>query len=83
MRIAFKTAGILVKYLPPGSKDRSALLEVPPGATPLDVVAQLGMPSDASYLVIHNGNSVPRAERATLSLAEGDQLSIMPPLKGG
>ena len=83
MRISFKTAGILVKYLPPGSRDRSAALEVAPGATPLDVVAQLGMPADGSYLVIHNGNSVPKAERATLALSEGDMLSIMPPLKGG
>ena len=83
MRIAFKTAGILVKYLPAGSKDRSAALEVPPGATPLDVIKQLGMPEDGGYLVIHNGASVPKAERASLTLAEGDSLSIMPPLKGG
>jgi len=83
MRISFKTAGILVKYLPPGSKDRTAVLEVEPGATPLDVAAQLGMPSDGSYLVIHNGSSVPKAGRATLALSEGDSLSIMPPLKGG
>lgn len=83
MRIAFKTAGILVKYLPAGSKDRRAALEVPPGATPFDVIKQLGMPEDGSYLVIHNGASVPKAERASLSLADGDSLSIMPPLKGG
>ncbi len=83
MKISFKTAGILVKYLPAGSKDRTAVLDVPPGATPLDVVEQLGMPADASYLMIHNGNSVPKAERAALTLSEGDNLSIMPPLKGG
>jgi sulfur carrier protein ThiS len=83
MRISFKTAGLLVKYLPPGSKDRTAALEVASGATPRDVIKKLGMPEDGSYLVIHNGSSVPKAERATLALAEDDSLAIMPPLKGG
>ena len=83
MRIAFKTAGLLVKYLPAGSRDRTASLELPAGATPLDVIRKLGMPEDGSYLVILNGASVPKAERAGLALAEGDSLSIMPPLKGG
>ena len=83
MRISFKTAGLLVKYLPNGAKDRTATLDVAPGATPLDVIKQLGMPADGSYLVIHNGSSVPKAERATLTLADDDNLAIMPPLKGG
>ena len=83
MKITFKTAGGLVRFLPPGSKDRTAQIEVAAGATPLDVIAQLGMPKDASYLVIHNGSSVPRAERGSLVLAENDSLAIMPPLKGG
>ena len=83
MKITFKTAGGLVRFLPPGSKDRTAQLQVAPGATPLDVIKQLGMPEDGSYLVIHNGASVPRAERATLILSEDDSLAIMPPLKGG
>lgn len=83
MRIHFKTAGSLVRFLPAGSKDRTAQLQVDPGATPLDVIKQLGMPEDGSYLVIHNGASVPKAERASLTLSDEDSLAIMPPLKGG
>ena len=43
----------------------------------------LGMPPDGGYLVIHNGASVPKDARAACTLAEGDELAIMPPLKGG
>ncbi len=83
MRIRIKTAGLLGKYLPPGSGDNDAELEVAEGATPRDVMAQLGMPLDASYLVTLNGASVPTAERGIRTLAENDRLAIMPPLKGG
>lgn len=83
MRITLKTAGLLGKYLPPGSTRDEALLEVDDGASPLDVIAQLGMPDDANYLVTVNGAIVPPSERPAWRLAERDKLSIMPPLKGG
>ncbi len=83
MKITIKTAGLLGKYLPPGSAGNDAELEVAEGATPRDVIAQLGMPLDASYLVILNGESVPTAERRVRTLADNDRLAIMPPLKGG
>ena len=83
MRISVKTGGLLGKHLPPGSAQNRAEIDVPDGATPLDVIAQLGMPGDGTYLVIHNGNAVPKAERGQLRLAADDTLAIMPPLKGG
>ena len=83
MRISVKTGGLLGKYLPPGSAENLAEVEVADGATPLEVIAQLGMPGDGSYLVILNGTALPKAERGERQLAEGDKLSIMPPLKGG
>ncbi|MCH7930274.1 MAG: MoaD/ThiS family protein [Proteobacteria bacterium] len=83
MKITIKTAGLLGKYLPPGSAGNDAELEVAEGATPRDVIAQLGMPLDASYLVTLNGESVPTAERRVRTLADNDRLAIMPPLKGG
>ena len=83
MKITVKTAGTLGRFLPPGNRGNLADIEVAAGTTPMDVVKQLGMPEDGSYLVILNGATVPRAERLTRRLAEGDKLSIMPPLKGG
>ena len=35
------------------------------------------------YLVVLNGENLPKAERASRRLAKDDQLSVMPPLKGG
>ena len=83
MRITVKTAGLLTAYLPEVGAGNAAVLDVAEAATPRDVIEQLGMPPDASYLVMLNGASVPRAERASRTLAEGDTLAVMPPLKGG
>ncbi len=61
----------------------SAELEVPEGATASDFIARLGMPPEGGYLVIHNGVAVPKGARAACRLSAGDELAIMPPLKGG
>ena len=82
MKISLKTAGNLGKYLPAGSRGSLAELEVAEDATPSDVMAQLGLP-EGNYLVVLNGENVPKAERASRRLTKGDQLSVMPPLKGG
>jgi sulfur carrier protein ThiS len=83
MNIRVRTAGLLGKYLPPGNTGNAADIDVADGTTAVDVIALLGMPADASYLVTLNGESLPRAERAVRALAVGDDLAIMPPLKGG
>lgn len=78
-----KTAGLLGSYLPAGSERNRAVIRVSPGATPLDVMRQLRMPLENSYLVSLNGTVVRIAERDTQVLNDDDQLAIMPPLKGG
>ncbi|GMQ76093.1 MAG: hypothetical protein BMS9Abin01_1357 [Gammaproteobacteria bacterium] len=83
MKIQFKTGGLFVEHLPAGSSGGMAELEVPDGATPTDVMRQLGMPLDENYLVSLNGAVVVTSERDTRVLAENDQLAVMPPLKGG
>ncbi len=83
MKIVVETAGLLGSYLPPGSARDRAELDVSEGATPGDVIALLGMPPEESYLVVVNGASVPRRDRASRKLSENDSLAILPPLKGG
>lgn len=83
MRITFKTAGGMVKYLPTGCRGNSAEITVADGATPRDVMTQLDIPPDGAYLVTRNGEAVRTAMRDTVSLTEGDTLAIMPPLRGG
>jgi sulfur carrier protein ThiS len=83
MKIQFKTGGLFVEHLPAGSTGNTAELDVPDGATPMDVMRQLGMPMDENYLVSLNGEIVVISERDSRALAENDHLAIMPPLKGG
>jgi sulfur carrier protein ThiS len=83
MRITVKTAGLLGKYLPAGSRANLAELDIAEGATPIDVMRTLGMPEDRTYLVVLNGENLPKARRPNTQLSEDDELAIMPPLKGG
>ena len=83
MKLAIRTGGLLGKYLPAGSARNAAELELPDGTSAAGAIARLGMPPEGSYLVIHNGTAVPRDARADCRLADGDELAIMPPLKGG
>ncbi len=83
MKIAVRPGGRLAKYRPAGSARKAAELERPEGTTAAGAIAGLGMPPEGSYLVIHNGAAVPKDARAACSLVHGDELAIMPPLKGG
>ena len=83
MKIHFKTGGLFVEHLPADSDGNTAELDVAEGATPIDVMRQLGMPLEENYLVSLNGEVVVISERDTKVLAEGDRLAVMPPLKGG
>lgn len=83
MKITVRTAGLLGRYLPPGSAENVADLDVAEGTTPIDVMKQLGMPLGDSYLVVLNGTAIRRSDRSRRTLAENDSLAIMPPLKGG
>ena len=81
--ITVKTGGLLGEYLPAGGRRNRAEVLVAVGATPLDVMKQLGFPLDEVYLVSLNGQVVPVAERNNQGLSANDTLAIMPPLKGG
>ena len=83
MHVTVRTAGLLGRYLPPGSAGNEARLEVDSGATPLDVMRRLELPEGERYLIMLNGQVVPAAQRPTVRLSDGDELGIFPPLKGG
>ena len=83
MKITFKTSRPLAKFLPPGSTGNTANLQLPDGATALDVVRQLGMPAETNYLITLNGAIVPMSQRETTTLSNADEVCILPPLKGG
>ena len=83
MQITVKATGLLTRHLPAERRGNEADLEVAEGITPRDVLLQLGLKPEGSYLIVLNGESLSRAERATRVLKRQDKIAIMPPLKGG
>ncbi len=83
MKINFKTGGMLADVLPAGADDDQAVLDMPEGATIIDVMARLGLPEDDFYLVILNDAVCPKPARSKTVLNDSDELGIFPPLKGG
>jgi len=81
--IKLKTGGLLGEYLPPGSATNRGEVEIGEGATPIDVMQHLGMPMDRNYLTGVNGEIITKDQRSSRVLVDGDELSLMPPLKGG
>ena len=83
MKITVKATGLYSRALPEERTGNTAALDVRDGATAIDVLAQLGLAADGSYLMVLNGQTLPKSERGGRVLSEGDNLAIMPPLKGG
>ncbi len=83
MNIQVRTGGLLGEHLPKGSSRNRADLEVAAPATPHTVMTQLGIPTDKPYLVAVNGKVVPPSALASQPLGPGDELSILPALRGG
>ncbi|HET8578352.1 MAG TPA: MoaD/ThiS family protein [Methylomirabilota bacterium] len=69
----------LAVYLPPGTRGDSAVLDVPPGVTVADVMRLLKVPPELETLTVVNGRDASPEQ----TLAEGDILSVFPPLAGG
>jgi sulfur carrier protein ThiS len=83
MLIKLKVGGQLRHYLPQGSSGSEIELDIAGGATAIDVMNQLGLPGEDSYLVMLNGTVLPTAKRAETALQSNDELGLFPPLKSG
>ena len=83
MKVTIKAGGMFAKNLPPSREGNQAEIDLEEGSTPIDVLRVLSLPADGGYLMILNGESVPKSERGSRQLSEGDLLAIMPPLRGG
>ena len=84
MRITLKLYATLTDYLPPASRAENLVrLDVADGATIASVIAPFQLPAKLTHLVLVNGLFVPREERGSRALREGDVLAIWPPIAGG
>jgi molybdopterin converting factor small subunit len=79
VKIEVRLFANLARYLPPGSRGDTAILDVPEAATVDALVRGLAIPADLPGLLLVNGREAPADRR----LHPGDVVSIVPPLAGG
>ena len=79
MTVRVRLHAILKKFLPPGSEDGVAVLEVSEGTTVADVVKLLGIPEKHAGMLVSGDDYL----ETTSTLRDGQELNIFPPLAGG
>lgn len=79
MHVTVKLYATLRRYRPEQPRGAALPIEVPSGATVSQVIERLGIP-DAAPLVAMVNNAVRTVDYV---LAEGDTLSLFPPVSGG
>jgi molybdopterin converting factor small subunit len=79
LKVEVQLTATLAVYLPPGTRGDRAVLDVPTGATVEHVIRLLKVPSGLERLTVVNGHDASPDH----ALADGDVLSVFPPLAGG
>lgn len=82
MQIRVKMLGDLRQYLPAGSAFNRCQLEVAEAVLG-SVLRQLAVPADKPYLVSVNNTLIHQPDYATLVLQADDEVTLIPPIKGG
>jgi sulfur carrier protein ThiS len=88
VEITLKLFANLSEYLPHEHDGRVAVhnelpVHVAIGATVQSVIEQFRVPGPSAHIVLVNGVFVPRNDRGTRRLQQGDALAIWPPIAGG
>jgi molybdopterin converting factor small subunit len=80
MEVQLKLFATLRKKLPPGSKAGKISLTLADGPRILDVIHQMDIPDNLAQMVLLNGEQTRECDQVR---ADGDSLSIFPPVAGG
>lgn len=79
MKVRLRLFATLAQYLPADADGDGVTLSLPGGATLGDALAHLHIPEDEPHLVVLNGDNA-GPDRL---LADGDEITLFPPLSGG
>lgn len=79
MKVEVRLFATLTPYLPAGSHDGAAVVDVPDGVTPRELVRRLGIPGHLERVLLVNGADVPTDR----PLRDRDVVTLFPPLVGG
>ena len=88
MRITFKLFAMLSDHLPQQVEGRARVgnaieLDVPEGTTVQALIDRFALPAKLVHLVLVDGTFVPKEQRETRALTDGEVLAIWPPIAGG
>lgn len=83
MKITVKAHSLLDEYLPAGAAYEETTIEVEPGASPLALLTQLGIPRHRVNLVFVNDVLLREPEWSAAKLDDGDVVALWPLLAGG
>ena len=84
MKIRVRLVAMAWQGAPIPDRERETVLDLPAGASVDEALEALALPPDEEhYLTIVNGIGVRPGERATHTLADGDSITVFPPIKGG
>lgn len=78
MEIQVKLVGRLREY-----RDSKEPLEVPDGVSVEQLVCLLKIPTEEAGMVAINDDAIPRKDRATTMLNDGDSVIMLAPVHGG
>jgi molybdopterin converting factor small subunit len=79
MKVKVQLYAILSKYLPSNAENKTAIMEFTDGASVKEILQELKIPEAMPKILLVNG----RHAELDKPLAEGDTLSIFPPIAGG
>lgn len=83
MNLSIEFYASLMKYLPPGKSRFRREIKVDDGLVLNDLIRQYHISDEEAHIVLVNGFFVCGEDRASRLLAEGDIISIWPPVAGG
>ena len=83
MKITLKLYASLKQYLPAGTSQNEAEIEISDGASVQAVLDSIGMHEGIYKLVMVNGVFIVPEDRETRLFVEGDVFAIWPPVAGG
>ena len=83
MNVSIELYASLMKYLPPGKSRFRRDIKVEDGLVLSRLIEQFHIRPEEAHLVLINGHYIGGEDRDSRELAEGDVVSIWPPVAGG
>jgi molybdopterin converting factor small subunit len=83
MKVTVKLFATLTDHLPPGTRGNQVVIDAEDQACIEELLARFQVGPSVAHLVLVNGVFIPREERRSRCLVEGDELAVFPPIGGG